>query len=1748
MMDATRDTDSGWFGHRRIALAPGVGRLTLSDGVRVEWKDGDVPAGAPGGVTARAALADGFDTVEIDIPPATGWCRLALDLPPTEPNRMTGLRVLMRMAPRGHQGPGSAQNVVIGHAKADWFNPIETSMARISYAADTWHEVTGAFLPATGDQDAEATYGIVLNLPEDHRVTLALVDIGQMAVTRAATAGPKLTLIAPFRARPLTPGAARRLAAAPPVFAADARLEGFRVSGWVFAGTDPDAAAITVRQGDMPPCPAETGLMATIASGITAPCGFEADVAPLCAASTALTCHLEARGGSERSFVTLSRRAGIGDTRGSEPRLFSAPPEPADPYQSLVARALEQATAKPGGLKAACAALEDPAHQGQPVILHLTSLTGFLRHAPDRATAQRLADDLARQLRFFVHQGGRLIWALRSPPKGRWPQIERQLGQQVADLGGPIHLHSDRLTGPLTAAWGITPAKDRLVIVPLGGTVGQYTDYLPREAARARLGLPDDAPLFLIFGRLGPSKGIETAVAAFDRLRETEPKAHLLIVGRPETSVEGGRLRRWLAGRPHVEVIEGQPADTSLQWHLRAADWALMPYEDARTPEALATMMSFGLPAIAPTRGMIPEIVSPDAGLVYDPDSPGALVETLRQAATMTAETRDAMGVAARAAMAARDWSAAARALETPAPAPRVRPVTLRFEDGPLTALLMGKPLPDDSPSRTAIVILNYDNCDDSARLIASLRAGTDTDFDIFLVDNASPSVTPEELRQRFDGCHIVALPRNLGYAAGNNAALQLIREIGHRYILILNPDLVAPAGALADLVTGAEAHGQPAVFAPALLRGGGSGRVASAGCFLDTARGLATGHMYSGVPEADLPTAPFEADFVTGAAMFLSHETLRRIGPIPEAYFLYFEESDWLTAAAREGVPSIVLPQVRLEHHKRSEDGHVPARHYFYYYIRNMHIFARALTARGRDPDMEATLARLKDRFIDAWMTRIWRDAPDLLPRFRALADQALADGAAGRTGPVDLIADTLTGDDPALPNVDAMIAGGLRLRLDATDPAQPRLKGTLALPLGVPAAGPWQIDVLRGGQVIASARAEAPKFASSSSAPVDIALPTGRARTGQAQSYDLFLNGRKTGSVSAYLANNMPDCTGAITGLDDDGVTGWLRPETPAAGPLEVEILCDGSVVARGPADLPEDGLGMGFVLPLPRALADGTERTFTLRLAGQDTPLAEARLAHLAGDPALLSRDAAEIGRLLARCHEIRLGPDGPGAASLTRIDLSAPPVIPEPLPVAIVMPVMTDAALDGAPASWASVEAQTHPDWTLCLVPATPALARATQARVDRLGDARITCLTSPLPATTAAARIAGIAATDAPVIAHLDPGVIWHPQFLTRMLAQVNETTPAALAAEWLTQAVPEGDGTRAEIIAIRGGQQSLARLENRPVGALSALVTTRAVLDAIGGFDAGLAAFEGWDVMVRLARLGHMPRAVVQPLVTGPSDPPAAARFADPRHALAYKRIGDRIDRLAGGYGGPVPVSQPRRPTDIALLVPPGPGAASALARRLIETLSPLAEQDVRGLAVVPSRIGPALRSALAASDLSCTVIDVETDTVSPETAAHTMLTAALDWRRAAADLLLIRPETLVQGGALAAMAEAAATRPDAGVIVPRHGLRGDSDAARVHAPTSWPGRDICIVISALRDTLEDPALDPDRGLATLTAPDPFCQCLLPEVAEALAKALATAPAAPLEALLTDLVARVCHDAGRQIVYSGRARAFELPL
>jgi GT2 family glycosyltransferase len=245
----------------------------------------------------------------------------------------------------------------------------------------------------------------------------------------------------------------------------------------------------------------------------------------------------------------------------------------------------------------------------------------------------------------------------------------------------------------------------------------------------------------------------------------------------------------------------------------------------------------------------------------------------------------------------------------------------------------------DEEPVVTVgIVILNWNNADDTISCIESVVSSRNRDFVMYVIDNASDddslprlhghlvsvvANTPFQLvelgpRANRGGIAgdlvLMRTERNLGYAGGNNIGIRQAMRDGCVGVWVLNNDTRIAADALDELLRVADRH-HGAVGVCLVERqnrsliqcvGGGNYNWWTTRTSLNGA-GAAI--------ELAGTFAKRRLDFVSGAAMYIPAETIHQVGELDERYFLYCEDLDFAERCRLAGRPLAIAPACIVEH-----------------------------------------------------------------------------------------------------------------------------------------------------------------------------------------------------------------------------------------------------------------------------------------------------------------------------------------------------------------------------------------------------------------------------------------------------------------------------------------------------------------------------------------------------------------------------------------------------------------------------------------------------------------------------------------------------------------------------------------------------------------------------------------------------------------------------------------------------------------
>jgi glycosyltransferase involved in cell wall biosynthesis len=182
-----------------------------------------------------------------------------------------------------------------------------------------------------------------------------------------------------------------------------------------------------------------------------------------------------------------------------------------------------------------------------------------------------------------------------------------------------------------------------------------------REEVRASLGIPADAPVFVMVGRFVQQKNHAATLAAFASPRLCALAPHLLLAG---DGVLRGELERQAAALRVAERVHFLGARKDVPRVLAAADVFVLSSSYEGHPLAVMEAMAAGKPVVATRVGCVPENVSDGTGRLVAPGDDGALEAALYELASDRETTRSLGAAALRAARERFDASLMTRAYE----------------------------------------------------------------------------------------------------------------------------------------------------------------------------------------------------------------------------------------------------------------------------------------------------------------------------------------------------------------------------------------------------------------------------------------------------------------------------------------------------------------------------------------------------------------------------------------------------------------------------------------------------------------------------------------------------------------------------------------------------------------------------------------------------------------------------------------------------------------------------------------------------------------------------------------------------------------------------------------------------------------------------------------------------------------------------------------------------------------------------
>ncbi len=247
-----------------------------------------------------------------------------------------------------------------------------------------------------------------------------------------------------------------------------------------------------------------------------------------------------------------------------------------------------------------------------------------------------------------------------------------------------------------------------------------------------------------------------------------------------------------------------------------------------------------------------------------------------------------------------------------------------------------------------SVVIVTWNSEWDLERCLPSLQtAAQGLAMEVVVVDNASTDGSVDAVGRYLPGATVIVNAVNKGFAVANNQAFAMVKG---RYLCLLNPDTVVTHDALGELCRYLDAH--PSVWAcgPDMRNEDGSPQrngvrfptlwnIFAEALFLD--RLFPRSRLFGAHRELYVDHGVARpVDFLQGACLMVRSDVLKRVGGLDDAYFMYFEETDWCYRIKKAGGEVHYCPDGTVVHFGGGSFAHYDEHRLFHYHVSLLRFF----------------------------------------------------------------------------------------------------------------------------------------------------------------------------------------------------------------------------------------------------------------------------------------------------------------------------------------------------------------------------------------------------------------------------------------------------------------------------------------------------------------------------------------------------------------------------------------------------------------------------------------------------------------------------------------------------------------------------------------------------------------------------------------------------------------------------------------
>ena len=264
---------------------------------------------------------------------------------------------------------------------------------------------------------------------------------------------------------------------------------------------------------------------------------------------------------------------------------------------------------------------------------------------------------------------------------------------------------------------------------------------------------------------------------------------------------------------------------------------------------------------------------------------------------------------------------------------------------------------------KVGIVICNYNKADYVLKCIASVLESEYTDYDLYVVDNASSDGSVEAIEKTYgERVTILQNQENLGGSGGFNTGLRKVLEGDYRYVCCLDNDVQVTPTEIGKMRKCLEQNKQVGMVGSKVFHMQMPDYVQQMGLKIhfDT---FSAETLYADQKDGDTIPEVVYCDTVAACSLMLPVAVLREVGMMPEDNFIYWDDMEWGYRVSRAGYQVAAIGASKV-YHEMSANVRRETTFSIYYLWRNqLHFF------------MKYTPGKLRDRMVFVLLQRMFQE-----------------------------------------------------------------------------------------------------------------------------------------------------------------------------------------------------------------------------------------------------------------------------------------------------------------------------------------------------------------------------------------------------------------------------------------------------------------------------------------------------------------------------------------------------------------------------------------------------------------------------------------------------------------------------------------------------------------------------------------------------------------------------------------------------